>query len=60
LKNTEGLLHLYMYWARLETKLGKDVTAARGVWENCLKIWFDDFYLIDFKSNTLFWSFSLN
>ncbi|QCD76392.1 squamous cell carcinoma antigen recognized by T-cells 3 [Vigna unguiculata] len=38
LKNTEGLLHLYMYWARLETKLGKDVTAARGVWENCLKI----------------------
>ncbi|KAL9321545.1 hypothetical protein ACSQ67_013384 [Phaseolus vulgaris] len=38
LKNTEGLLHLYVYWARLETKLGKDVTAARGVWENCLKI----------------------
>ncbi|CAJ1963814.1 unnamed protein product [Sphenostylis stenocarpa] len=38
LKNTEGLLHLYAYWARLETKLGKDITAARGVWENCLKI----------------------
>ncbi|KRH06029.2 hypothetical protein GLYMA_16G000500v4 [Glycine max] len=38
LKNTEGLLHLHAYWARLETKLGKDITAARGVWENCLKI----------------------
>ncbi|KAK7328362.1 hypothetical protein VNO77_22467 [Canavalia gladiata] len=38
LKNTEGLLHLHAYWAHLEAKLGKDVTAARGVWENCLKI----------------------
>nr|KYP63247.1 Squamous cell carcinoma antigen recognized by T-cells 3 [Cajanus cajan] len=38
LKNTEGLLHLHAYWARLETKLGKDITAARGVWESCLKI----------------------
>ncbi|KAL2593527.1 hypothetical protein AAZV13_12G135000 [Glycine max] len=38
LKNTEGLLHLHAYWARLETKLGKDITAARGVWENCLKL----------------------
>lgn len=49
LKNTEDLLHLYVYWARLEAKLGKDVTAAQGVWENCLKIWFDNFYLIHFK-----------
>ncbi|KAL2342286.1 hypothetical protein Fmac_010226 [Flemingia macrophylla] len=38
LKNTEGLLRLYAYWAHLETKLGKDIVAARRVWENCLKI----------------------
>ncbi|XP_027353606.1 squamous cell carcinoma antigen recognized by T-cells 3 isoform X2 [Abrus precatorius] len=38
MKNTEGLLHLHAYWAHLETKRGKDITAARGVWENCLKI----------------------
>ncbi|XP_057427546.1 uncharacterized protein LOC130720866 [Lotus japonicus] len=37
LKNTEGLLHLHAYWAHLEIKLGKDITAARGVWENFLK-----------------------
>ncbi|MED6158347.1 hypothetical protein PIB30_031977 [Stylosanthes scabra] len=38
MKNTEGLLHLHAYWARLEAKLGEDITAARGVWENFLKI----------------------
>ncbi|KAK7302396.1 hypothetical protein RJT34_13284 [Clitoria ternatea] len=38
LKNTKGLLHLHAYWAHLEAKLGKDIAAARGVWENCLKI----------------------
>ncbi|MED6113486.1 hypothetical protein PIB30_071256 [Stylosanthes scabra] len=38
MKNTEGLLRLHAYWARLEAKLGKDITAARGVWENFVKI----------------------
>ncbi|MED6221756.1 hypothetical protein PIB30_057816 [Stylosanthes scabra] len=38
LKNTEGLLRLHAYRARLEAKLGKDITAARGVWDNFLKI----------------------
>ncbi|OVA19144.1 RNA recognition motif domain [Macleaya cordata] len=38
LKNTEGLLLMYAYWARLEWKLGKDLVAARGVWESFLKI----------------------
>lgn len=38
LKNTDSLLRMYSYWARLELKLGKDIVAARGVWENLLKI----------------------
>lgn len=38
LKNTDGLLRLYAYWARLEMNLGKDLVAARGVWESLLKI----------------------
>ncbi|XP_026454194.1 squamous cell carcinoma antigen recognized by T-cells 3-like [Papaver somniferum] len=38
LKNTNGLLHMYAYWARLEWELGKDLVAARGVWESLLKI----------------------
>ncbi|KAJ7967924.1 squamous cell carcinoma antigen recognized by T-cells 3-like [Quillaja saponaria] len=38
LKNTEGLLRLYDYWAHLEIKLGKDLSAARGVFESLLKI----------------------
>nr|XP_027113324.1 squamous cell carcinoma antigen recognized by T-cells 3 [Coffea arabica] len=38
LKNTDSLLRMYSYWARLESKLGKDIVAARGVWENLLKI----------------------
>ncbi|XP_002527822.2 squamous cell carcinoma antigen recognized by T-cells 3 [Ricinus communis] len=38
LKNTEGLLRLHAYWARLELNLGKDLVAARGVWESLLKI----------------------
>lgn len=38
LKNTDGLLRLYAYWARLESKLAKDMVSARGVWESLLKI----------------------
>ncbi|KAL6178887.1 hypothetical protein ACLB2K_050404 [Fragaria x ananassa] len=38
MKNTDGLLRLYAYWARLELHLGKDIAAARGVWESLLKI----------------------
>ncbi|KAK9076977.1 hypothetical protein SSX86_005312 [Deinandra increscens subsp. villosa] len=37
LKNTSNLLQIYNYWARLESNLGKDITAARGVWESLLK-----------------------
>lgn len=37
LKNTEKLIHMYSYWAHLEAKLGKDLMAAAGVWENLLK-----------------------
>ncbi|XWS20670.1 hypothetical protein CRYUN_Cryun31cG0122800 [Craigia yunnanensis] len=37
MKNTDGLLRLHAYWARLELKLGNDLTAARGVWESLLK-----------------------
>ncbi|MBA0807392.1 hypothetical protein Gohar_023199, partial [Gossypium harknessii] len=37
MKNTDGLLHLHAYWARLELKLGNDLIAARGVWESLLK-----------------------
>lgn len=38
LKNTDGLLRLYAYWARLEMNMGKDLVAARRVWESLLKI----------------------
>ncbi|XP_060167535.1 uncharacterized protein LOC132598590 isoform X1 [Lycium barbarum] len=38
LKNTESFLRMYRYWARLESTLGKDLVAARGVWESLLKI----------------------
>lgn len=34
---TDDLLHLYDYWARLESTIGEDILAARGVWENLLK-----------------------
>ncbi|CAL1385168.1 unnamed protein product [Linum trigynum] len=37
LKNTDSLLRLHAYWARLELNLGKDLVAARGVWESLLK-----------------------
>ncbi|KAL8109467.1 hypothetical protein AgCh_025527 [Apium graveolens] len=37
LNNTGSLLHMYSYWARLESSLGKDIVAARGVWESFLK-----------------------
>ncbi|CAK9177693.1 unnamed protein product [Ilex paraguariensis] len=38
LKNSDSLLQMYRYWARLESNLGKDLVAARGVWESLLKI----------------------
>ncbi|XP_041010443.1 squamous cell carcinoma antigen recognized by T-cells 3-like isoform X2 [Juglans microcarpa x Juglans regia] len=38
LKNTNGLVHLHGYWARLELSLGTDLVAARGVWEDLLRI----------------------
>ncbi|GAY61488.1 hypothetical protein CUMW_210370 [Citrus unshiu] len=38
MKNTNGLLHLYAYWARLEQSMGKDTVSARSVWERLLKI----------------------
>ncbi|KAA8536632.1 hypothetical protein F0562_029110 [Nyssa sinensis] len=38
LKNTDSLLRMHTYWARLESILGKDLVAARGVWESLLKI----------------------
>ncbi|KAL5223292.1 hypothetical protein ABZP36_028005 [Zizania latifolia] len=34
---TEELLFLHAYWAKLECNLGKDLAAARGIWENALK-----------------------
>ncbi|KAG2576290.1 hypothetical protein PVAP13_6NG016074 [Panicum virgatum] len=34
---TKELLHLNAYWAKLERNLGKDLAAARGVWENTIK-----------------------
>ncbi|KAL0364956.1 UNVERIFIED_CONTAM: Squamous cell carcinoma antigen recognized by T-cells 3 [Sesamum angustifolium] len=37
LNNTDKLLNMHSYWARLELKLGKDLVAARGVWESLLK-----------------------
>ncbi|EMS62530.1 Squamous cell carcinoma antigen recognized by T-cells 3 [Triticum urartu] len=33
----EELLLLHAYWAKLECNIGKDIAAARGVWENALK-----------------------
>lgn len=30
-------IRLWTYWAHLEAKLLKDITAARGVWENLIK-----------------------
>lgn len=38
LKNSDGLLRLHAYWSHLELNLGKDLVAARGVWESLLKI----------------------
>ena len=43
MKNTNGLLHLYAYWARLEQSMGKDTVSARSVWERLLKIRFTNF-----------------
>lgn len=34
---TKELLRLYAYWAKLECSLGKDLAAARQVWENAIK-----------------------
>ncbi|KAL9251928.1 Squamous cell carcinoma antigen recognized by T-cells 3-like protein [Drosera capensis] len=38
LKGSDSLLHLHVYWSRLEISLGKDIPAARGVWESFLRI----------------------
>ncbi|KAL5789204.1 hypothetical protein ACOSQ2_004092 [Xanthoceras sorbifolium] len=38
MKNTDSLLRLHAYWARLELNLGKDLAAARRVWESLLKL----------------------
>ncbi|PSS19003.1 Squamous cell carcinoma antigen recognized by T-cells 3 like [Actinidia chinensis var. chinensis] len=38
LKDMDGLLRIHSYWAQLELSLGKDLVAARGVWESLLKI----------------------
>ncbi|KAL7119740.1 hypothetical protein ACP275_02G080600 [Erythranthe tilingii] len=38
LSNTDSLLGMHSYWAHLEFKLGKDLIAARGVWESFIKI----------------------
>ena len=43
MKNTNGLLRLYAYWARLEQTMGKDTVSARSVWERLLKIRFTNF-----------------
>ncbi|KAI3755001.1 hypothetical protein L1987_54793 [Smallanthus sonchifolius] len=37
LKNTSSLLQVYSYWARMESNIGKDIAAVRGVWESLLK-----------------------
>ncbi|KAJ9552674.1 hypothetical protein OSB04_016719 [Centaurea solstitialis] len=37
LNSTYNLLQIHSYWARLESSIGKDITAARGVWESLLK-----------------------
>lgn len=36
LQNTEGILRLHAYWARLELKHGNDLVILRGVWESLL------------------------
>ncbi|KAG0496511.1 hypothetical protein HPP92_001202 [Vanilla planifolia] len=33
----DDILRLHAYWARLEATIGKDIVAARGVWENLIK-----------------------
>lgn len=40
LKNTDSLLRLHAYWAHLELNLGKNLVAAREVWEALIKNWF--------------------
>lgn len=37
MQNTESLLRLHAYWAKLELSIGKDLAGARGVWENFMK-----------------------
>lgn len=37
LNHTDQFLHLHAYWACLEYHLGKDLAAARGVWESLIK-----------------------
>ncbi|KAK0590803.1 hypothetical protein LWI29_031902 [Acer saccharum] len=38
MKNTDSLMRLHAYWARLELNLGKDLAAAHRVWESLLKL----------------------
>ncbi|XP_047337587.1 squamous cell carcinoma antigen recognized by T-cells 3 isoform X2 [Impatiens glandulifera] len=38
LEDPSGLLRLHAYWARLEATLGKDLVAARKVWDDFLKV----------------------
>ena len=49
----DGLLQIHSYWAQLESSLGKDLVAARGVWESLLKIRFDHLSLPCAKSTIL-------
>ncbi|ESQ54904.1 hypothetical protein EUTSA_v10024416mg [Eutrema salsugineum] len=37
MQNTDSLLRLHAYWANLELNIGKDLAAARGVWDSFLK-----------------------
>uniref|UniRef100_A0A1J3I6W5 Squamous cell carcinoma antigen recognized by T-cells 3 n=1 Tax=Noccaea caerulescens TaxID=107243 RepID=A0A1J3I6W5_NOCCA len=37
MQNTDSLLRLHAYWANLELNIGKDLAAARGVWDSLLK-----------------------
>ncbi|CAN8230723.1 unnamed protein product [Cochlearia groenlandica] len=37
MQNTDSLLRLHAYWAKLELNVGKDLAGARGVWESFLK-----------------------
>lgn len=46
MQNTDSLLRLHAYWANLELNFGKDLAAARGVWDSLLKKRFCKLYLL--------------